>query len=257
MLNNLDALEHAMNGWKASAVTLLRTLGWDISKYNVYNSEWLRLIETLRLLRVTTTLDVGANTGQFANQLRRTGFRGRIVSFEPLLAAHARLSQRASRDIDWIVAPRLALGECEGVLKINVAANSVSSSLLPMLDRHIRAEPASRYIGEEPIRCARLDEVAAPFVKPDDVIFIKLDVQGYERQVLAGAENLLSRTRCVRMELSLTPLYRDQALYSEMIQWMESNRFVLWGFEPAFVDPNNGRMLQVDALFCRLESHET
>jgi FkbM family methyltransferase len=242
-----------MNAWKSSFVKLSQKLGWDIRKHDLFSSEWLRLVTALQNCRVTMALDVGANTGQFAGKLRRAGFRGRIVSFEPLAAAHAMLTRAASGDTNWMVAPRVALADHEATLTLNVAGNSVSSSVLPMLSEHLRAEPESRYVTEERVRCVRLDEAAAPYLKPDDIIFLKLDVQGYEQQVLNGAQSLLGRVTCLRLELSLVPLYDGQMLYEEMIRWVVCKGFTLWGLEPAFVDPNNGKMLQLDGLFCRSE----
>lgn len=242
-----------MLAWKPLLIDLSRKLGWDVRKFNVVNSEWLRLATILQTHRITTTIDVGANTGQFASKLRRSGFQGRIISFEPLSAAHAQLTRAAARDRNWVIAPRMALGDHEGTLKINVASNSVSSSFLPMLPEHLRAEPASGYIDEEQVHCVRLDQAVERYLKPDDLIFLKLDVQGYEAQILAGAEHLVQRVRCLRLELSLVPLYEGQALYISMIEWMNSQNFVLWGLEPAFVDPATGKMLQVDAIFCRSE----
>jgi len=242
-----------MNAWKSSIVKLSQQLGWDLRKHDVSNSEWLRLVRALHNSRVTITLDVGANTGQFASKLRRAGFRGRIISFEPLADAHAMLARAASGDANWVVAPRVALADHEAVLTLNVARNSVSSSVLPMLPQHLRSEPKSRYVGQESVPCARLDETATPYLKPDDIIFLKLDVQGYEQQVLTGAQSLLGKVTCLRLELSLVPLYEGQILYEEMIRWVVAKGFTLWGLEPAFVDANNGKMLQLDGLFCRSE----
>jgi FkbM family methyltransferase len=84
--------------------------------------------------RIDLLFDVGANTGQFAMQVREQGFAGRIVSFEPLPEAHAGLVRNARGDAKWIVHERVALGAAPGDVRINVAANSVSSSILPMLD---------------------------------------------------------------------------------------------------------------------------
>jgi FkbM family methyltransferase len=242
-----------MHRWKPLLADLSRKLGWDVRKYNVANSEWLRLVAILETHRITTTIDAGANTGQFASRLRRAGFRGRIISFEPLSTAHAQLTRTAARDSNWVVAPRIALADHDGNLKINVAGNSVSSSLLPMLPEHLRAEPGAHYTNEEQVQCARLDHAAARYITRDDRVFLKLDVQGYESQVLAGAENTLPQVRCLRLEVSLVPLYEGQSLYLSMIERMNSMGFSLWGLDPAFVDPGTGKTLQLDALFCRSE----
>src|SRR5271163_4949912 len=81
-------------------------------------------------LGARTMLDVGANSGQFARELRREGYAGTIVSFEPLSQAHADLARAASRDSHWTVMPRMALGDAAGRAAINVSRNLASSSLL-------------------------------------------------------------------------------------------------------------------------------
>jgi len=124
-----------------------------------------------------------------------------------------------------------------------------------MSNTHLEAVPASRYIAKESVSCARLDEVAIRYLEPGDIVFLKLDVQGYEGKVLDGAEDLFPKIVCVQLELSLEPLYDGQGLYGEMIELMNRKGFNLWGLEPAFVDPNNGKMLQVDGLFCRSGMH--
>ena len=229
----------------------LQELGWDVRQYNIFNSEWLRLVQALRSHGVTTTLDIGANAGQFATRLRGAGYRGRIVSFEPLSAAHAELVQAAKGDEDWIVSPRVALGDADGIVSINVSNNSASSSLLPMMTSHSDADPQSSYIRTEQVRCSCLDLVAPEYVTESDIVFVKLDVQGYELHVLRGATKLLGKVACIRTELSLVPLYRGQPAYHDMVDWIQEHGFDLWGVEPAFVDRRTGRVLQVDALFCR------
>ena len=96
-------------------------------------------------------LDVGANTGQFAQDLRASGYRGHIVSFEPLSDAHAALLVTASWDPLWDVADRCAVGAGDRWAEINIAGNSYSSSLLPMLDLHREAAPNRRIRERSPV----------------------------------------------------------------------------------------------------------
>src|SRR5271157_53126 len=133
--------------------------GWDIKRFDPRPSEAAQLVRQLVVHQVDVLFDVGANTGQFAEMLRGAGFRGRIVSFEPSTAAHSALSKRARRDANWIIAPRMALGDHDGTITLNLADNSVSSSVLPMLPSHVRAAPESRYIGSETVDLRTLDSV--------------------------------------------------------------------------------------------------
>jgi FkbM family methyltransferase len=236
---------------KKTVRKILRATGWDIIRYNNQNSASMALVQQLRLHRVDTLLDVGANAGQYTASLRESGYGGRVFSFEPLESAHARLLQAASKDLDWKVAPRMALGNEDGTLAIHVAANSWSSSALKMLDAHVRADPGSRYVAEERVRVARLDTVALELGIPGENLFLKIDVQGFERQVLDGAAGLGPRIKGVQLELSLVPLYEGQELFLPLIDALTRDGFEVCGFLPGWVEPATGRTLQVDAIFFR------
>ena len=82
-------------------------------------------------------------------------------------------------------------------------------------------------------------------------VFVKLDVQGYEKNVLAGGKKFLSTATGVQLELSLVPLYEGQILYDKMIEFLRAEGFVLTAVVPGFIDVNSGRMLQFDGIFFR------
>lgn len=202
--------------------------------------------------RIDTVLDVGANEGQYGLFLRELGYAGRIVSFEPLSAPYERLRRSAARDAWWTVAPRTALGNQEGAVRVNVALNNgASSSILPMLEAHRLAAPDANYVGSEMAPMSRLDRAAAEFFTEAKNIFLKLDVQGYELPVLQGASELLTRICGVQLELSFLPLYEGQALFPEMAAWMQRAGFGIWGVVPGFLDNSKGRLLQADVIFFR------
>jgi FkbM family methyltransferase len=210
----------------------------------------VRIVSAMRWLGVDTVLDVGANIGQYGNALRSSGFTGRIVSFEPLGDAYAQLAQRAAKDPAW-TAERTAVGAEPGTLEIHVAANSHSSSLLPMNDTHVSAAPQSRIVGSESVPVTTIADVAARLAVLPERTLLKVDTQGYEKPVLDGAGELLAQFAMVQLELSFVPLYDGQALYAELVTRLGELGFVWYGVDAAFVDPRTGRMLQVDGLFAR------
>lgn len=225
--------------------------GFDLRRYRPDRSEAAQFMAMLSIHEVNLVLDVGANTGQFGQQLRLAGYRGRIVSFEPLSTAHEKLVEASRNDPLWEVAPRAAIGNEDGGIEIHVAGNSVSSSVLDMLDAHVSAAPESRYVGSERVPLRRLDTLASDYLHPDSILFIKIDTQGYEDRVLQGASNLLEKAVGLQLELSFVPLYDGQRLYDEMVDQLKALGFELWGMSPVFVDPQSGRLLQVDATFFR------
>jgi len=210
-----------------------------------------QLLRGFEKFGIDLVFDVGANAGQFAQQIRMAGFAGRIVSFEPLSEAHQRLREASTQDKLWSVHDRCALGESDGSTVIHVAGNSVSSSIMAMSQTHIEAAPGSAYVGQETVPVWRLDSVANPYLASASRPFLKIDTQGFEWHVLEGARETLPGLEGVLCELSLVVLYEGQHLWREMVDRLESAGFTLWGLQPGFMD-QHGRNLQVDAIFFRV-----
>lgn len=239
-------VRHAVRGRVQAA---LGRAGWELRPTTGDAEE--RRARLLAAERIDLVLDVGANVGQFAMRLRNAGYRGRIISFEPYAAAYRQLERSASRDPQWN-ACRLALSDSEGEAELNVAANSFSSSLLSMTARHLESAPDSAYVDSERVRTARLDSLWDGLVAGSRA-WIKLDVQGYEMQVLRGAGERIREARVVETELSLAPLYEGAAPWRALVDWLEERGFSLGGVEPGFDDARSGRMLQFDGLFVRAD----
>ena len=164
---------------RETAHALLRRLGVDVVRYPGRGSAFGRRMKLLDFHRIDVIIDVGANVGQYGRQLRDLGFKGRIVSFEPLPVAYAELSRRAGRDAAW-QAFELAIGDHDGQAIMHVAANSVSSSLLGMLPAHLDAAPYSEFVGDIEVEMTTLSEVIDRHVDTKDRLFVKVDAQGYE-----------------------------------------------------------------------------
>ncbi|WP_425229468.1 FkbM family methyltransferase [Sphingomonas sp.] len=199
-------------------------------------------------------LDVGANNGQFGKELRAFGYRDRIVSFEPLAIAHARLTSTACNDDKWMVAPRGALGAARGTANIYISGLQASSSLLTMAARHHEAAPGSATIGQEHVEVETIDRLGPALAHGCSKVFLKIDTQGFELEVLKGAEDMLSRIDCVLLELSLVELYAGQPLWREVSAWIEARGFTMTGLNQAFIDPTSFRTLQIDGIFTRVDN---
>lgn len=199
--------------------------------------------------QVDLVLDVGASGGGYGTELRSFGYTGRIHSFEPLSAAFTDLSAKIADDPDW-TARNVALGSGPGESTINIASNSTSSSILPMLDAHIDAAPSVRYVGQETITVARLDDEVGELLASYSRPFLKLDTQGFEREVLAGGGQTIAFCVGLQLELSFVPLYGGGMLVDEAIGWAYANGFQLVGIEQGYAAPS-GEILQVDGVFAR------
>jgi FkbM family methyltransferase len=210
----------------------------------------VRRARLLARREIDTVVDVGANAGQFGARIRAAGYRGRIVSFEPLAEAYAGLAATTAGDPGW-ECRRVALGASPGRETLHVSRDLEASSILAMEERHVRHWPPSEYVGTETVEVARLDDFAASLVAEGRSLYLKLDVQGYEIEVLRGGEEVLGSVDLVEAELSLVPLYRDGPLYGEVIEHLARRGFGLIAVEGITEEPENGHMLQLDAIFAR------
>lgn len=200
---------------------------------------------------VDVVFDIGANAGQFGQMLRARGYKGKIVSFEPLSSAHNRLLDIANDDKSWHVHPRAAVGSSSQKMSINIANNSQSSSIKKMLDLHVLYAPDSSIVGTEEVDVITLDECYYEYASSSDFSYLKVDTQGYEMEVLKGAKNTLDHIDLLEMEMSVAELYEDSSSFMELFEFALNNDFILWGLSPAFIDSSSKRLLQFDAVFAR------
>lgn len=227
-------------------------LGLDFERHTPMTDPFLRLVDMLHRHEIDLVLDIGANDGGYASDLLSAGYRGRIVSFEPLLDVNARLASRArARSDRWSVAPAMALSDRAGATTFNVAGNSVSSSLLEMTDAHTKAAPNSSTVASVAVQTARLDEIWPTLASPPPRrAFLKVDTQGSEQMVLDGAGDLLGDAILgVQLEMSLTGLYKGQALAHELDARLRTSGYFLWDIIPGFRDAKNYRLMQYDGVY--------
>lgn len=225
------------------------SFGVDIKKFSVENSNAFQTLVCLKDHKIDFIIDIGANTGQFASEILALGYKGEIVSIEPLPVAHKILKKNANNVKNWTIFVRTAIGAYEGNIEINVAGNSVSSSILPMLDAHLESAKESEYIGKSVTKVTTLDKVLRELKIDNKNFFIKIDTQGFEWHVLDGASESLSKAKGVLCELSLIPLYEGQHLWLETIDRLGNLGFKLWAIQSGFTNINTGRTLQIDAIF--------
>ena len=194
---------------------------------------------------------MGANEGQFAQGVRDHGYRKDIISFEPLSNAHSVLLKKANRDERWYVHERCGVGAGPATLELNIAGNSVSSSFLKMKEIHSQSAPESEYISSEEVKVIALDSLMSTYPQTDGRIYLKVDTQGFEEQVLEGSQSILSNVHAIELELSLVQLYEGTKDYQFFIKMMKGLNFHLWSLDRGFMNPDSGRLLQVDAVFRR------
>lgn len=172
--------------------------------------------------RIDLVLDVGANTGQYASDLRALGYQGMICSFEPVQRSFEQLKSAFQGDPQWR-GWRLALGDQTGEMTINVVPSLTEMSSL--------LTPRGGWTGleEEQVQVRRLDEIfdEASADVPNPRVLLKMDTQGFDLSVFEGAAGCLERVQGLESELSVRPLYRDMPSYTEALSAYQAAGFTL------------------------------
>lgn len=203
--------------------------------------------------RCDLVIDVGANVGQFGEGLRKLDYRGRILSFEPVDDCFRHLAARAARDGAWDVR-NVALGAHPHQTEINVSSQPVFSSIRELSAVGTQFGEAAQVVRKQVVQVSTLD------IEIQDVAterpFLKIDTQGFEKEVLRGAEETLKKCVGVQLELPVDNLYVDVWSFSESICFMEK-----LGFTPAQMLPVGQRWalkdpvsaVEFDCVFRRIE----
>ena len=205
----------------------------------------------LKRLGVSRLLDIGSNSGQFAQKMRRFGYGGVIYSVEPQAGAHGQLLANAADDPRWLPLLRQGAGETADFVELNLSENSWSSSLLEVTPNHIGAEPTTRIVGRETIYSNRTRDLLRKDLL-GGVEALKIDVQGFELKVLEGFKPFLKDIRLLLLEMSLVECYKGAPdLFSLDKFLVDKLGFSRVSLEPAYYDDSHGVVQQYDGVYYR------
>lgn len=211
------------------------------------------LMALFEALQVNCVIDVGARHGEFGTLLRQHGYRGAILSFEPVHENVRILQQVAERDAQWHVFP-FALGSEPSHELINVAAASNYSSFLEVSEYGISAdakmETKEQMIVEVHRLDALFDEITAHI--PDPCVYLKMDTQGWDMEVFRGAKGCLAGIRALQSELSLQPLYDNQTNWLDALAEFQAGGFEISNFFTVFRD-DQLRVSEMDCVMVNVE----
>lgn len=227
---------------------VIRKTGYDLVKCK-YSKHELEIEQLLKYLNIECVLDVGANAGQYAENIRIGGYKNRIISFEPIQGPFAELKAKSSKDLLWDVY-NIAIGDYDGQTEINVSSNSVCSSILDLLDAHIEAAPQSKYVGSQKTEIRKIDSIFKELSIENSVVFMKIDTQGFEKNVLLGAKGSLNSIKALQVEMSVMQLYKGEDLYYRLSDFLYNEGFRLIKIVRGLTK-QNGELLQFDGVFMR------
>lgn len=233
---------------KRGLKSLIRRAGFHVSRWPA-GSHSYHVQRALMSAKPSILVDVGANKGQYAMQVREFGFAGDIYSMEPGSSAFDRLRKASNKDRHWEVV-QIAAGQAEAEMQLHIAADGgQSSSFKQVLDTLTSVHPTSVTIATEFVQVRRLDRLAAERKWQNAVV--KIDTQGFEQEVLEGCGDWLEEILGIQLELSIVQLYSGTFTWQETIECLTQRGFQLAAVEPGFADSRTGRMLQFDAVLLR------
>ncbi|WAZ25727.1 FkbM family methyltransferase [Streptomyces cinnabarinus] len=257
----LVSRDRASGGWTSvplgesgARLVLGETSAADERKLQMAAAEYLgtqHVGAMLDLYGVNCVLDVGANRGQYAKRLRKHGYRGRIVSFEPTEDAFAKLSEAAARDPKWQV-HHCGLGREDTTAEIHVGWNTMNS-LLPASDYGRDRYKRFHTTRTEEIRVRRLDAVLDEALDgiEDPRPFLKMDTQGYDLEVFAGAGERIADFVGLQSEVAVLRLYEGSPPMSEAVAAYEDGGFEITGMYPVTREAATGRVVEFDIVMMR------
>ncbi len=220
----------------------LRRRGMPIDCYDALSKKWLRD------MNFRTVLDVGANVGQFAAGAHAILPDAAIYSFEPLPDCYAQLVKTMA-GVGKFRAFNVGLGAARAEMQINRSPWSASSSFRKMAKLHIENYPRTEGHETATVPVETLDGIMGPMELAEPIL-LKMDVQGYEDQVLAGGKGIASRAAVIIVEVSFETLYEGQPLFDDIYRAITGMGLVYKGNLEQAPD-QNGRLLYADAIFLR------
>jgi FkbM family methyltransferase len=231
----------------------IRRHGYDLIRYPMPEWYLLRegLAEIFSTFRINCVIDAGANRGQYGEFLRNMGYRNRLASFEPIPAMFKVLEEKSRNDPDWHVY-NLALGSSNQALDLNVTSSEEFSSLLPVNsygDEHFHDRMAVKRT--ERVDVVRLDSILDQVTAglEDPRIYLKMDTQGYDLQVLEGLGERLPSVLGLQSEVALLPIYEGMPDYLTALARYNALGFWITSLVP--VSRENLHVIEYDCLMVR------
>lgn len=225
-----------------------------LKRFTPSASEEMRTAMLCKHMGITHVVDIGANTGQFAESLYDFGFSGKVVSFEPVEAARVELEQRSAPYPNWIIAERCAIGDEDGTITMNVSDDTVFSSALPIKDSYVSHNEKSRIVRQEKVPAFRIDTILPKYIQDLEQarILFKIDTQGFEKQVIDGGSATLAQAKGLKIEIPLYAIYDNTEFqFYDIMNLAKTNGFQPYSFHVEGVDLNTGRVNTIDGLFFR------
>ncbi len=214
------------------------------------NKRSFGLIDLVEKNNISVIFDVGANVGQYATELRKLGFKGKIISFEPVSSVFEKLCKNMEGDNNWI-GENYAIGGRIEQIKINVSEGTSFSSFKTIGENIKIASPEAVVTHQELVNVKPLSEVIKKYKVPNKKMMLKLDTQGFDYDILESAKECLSDFNIIQTELSLIPVYEEQPLIEKVIDFLRANGFDISFLEPVYFNHVEKKYMEYDGFFIK------
>lgn len=225
---------------------IINATGFDVTRNKKQGSALL----WIQSKGIKTVFDIGANIGQFAEEIRQEIPTTQIYSFEPVKETYNVLVKNLSHDKKFR-AFNVGLGSKKESREIKISAYSLSSSFLPQSKTLETIFPHTKEIGKEIVSVERLDDIWDEVGKPRKGVLVKMDTQGSESEVIAGGKECLSVASAVLIETSFVEIYSGQPLFDDIYELLKSLGFRYHGSMRAKHHPKTGEPMFEDSIFLR------
>jgi FkbM family methyltransferase len=225
----------------------LNSFGYEIIRLKDLSLD-ISIGDWVTKINIDTIIDIGSNEGQFIKKINEIIPNRKIIAFEPIKVVFDKLVDN-TKHLN-ITAYNMGLSDADAISEINVSNNFVSSSVLDMENIHKKVYPESQYVRKETIQLKRADDVIKIENKKGNIL-MKIDVQGFENKVLAGAPNLIEMVDAVIIEFSFEPIYKDQWLFDDTYRFFTAKGFRFIGLADQAINDVIGVPLFGDAIFVR------
>jgi FkbM family methyltransferase len=225
---------------------------FSIKKLSPSSSDEVALVKILHTYGFTRVLDIGANIGQFAEGLCDFGFKGKIVSFEPTAVVYTKLQGTAGKFENWQVAEKMAIGNTCGEIAIHISTDPLFNSIKTIEKEYETYNAAAGSSQTENVKIATLDSVWDNYVDATDRVFLKIDTQGFEQEVLEGASASLEKVDGVKIEMPLSAIYQNvEWTMLDILNYLNEKGFSCVGISKVAVNQVTGVVHEVDGVFLR------
>jgi FkbM family methyltransferase len=200
---------------------------------------------------ITTILDVGTNQGQFIRTALALIPNALVYGFEPNpeIIKYLENCDFKSEKVRII---NLGCGREKSILSMNISKFSPSSSFFQIGQRHIVEFSGTDVEKTIDVQVDRLDiTVQSLDAENQSTYLLKIDVQGFEMEVLAGATKILDKTLVVLCEANIAPLYTNQCSFESILGFMREHDFELVDMGEPFRSKISQEILYVDLAFLR------